>query len=489
MKPDSSSREQELLELLELLENLKSLQAEYPADLRAARREAFLKQVAQHGPAEAAGQTSAKDHGIFDLLGILRSISARYSPHLLAARRAAYRRRIVWLNWVASWSSLYSALQKRIRVLAGTLKMPSLKGIPVFLVLVGLAAVAFGGYLFYENNNSQPQSLPTSQGHVRSGQVLTTDRRMARIVCKPGYVPPFCLAGEFHNNEEDLILPENGMARPAVAKDVLASQGVVHRASHVNDGLYGPGASWVSGSKNSWIKIDLGEATRIDTVTFGRDRLGTLNDGDPGQFVIAVALADNVYADGNSRNDNLEYVPVYRSERAGFSGTITGAETVIAHIAPHLARYLKITFENERTAIDEVEAFLIQPPVAIIAQGAIPGRDRPEEDVSPSIATNISNPIVTNTPVPEATATPIPTSTPVPTNTEPPTFTATPLPTQTFTPLPTSTAVPSDTPIPSPTDTPVVTDTDTPMPTDPIYIDEWPLGYYNYFDLTSFPFP
>ena len=83
----------------------------------------------------------------------------------------------------------------------------------------------------------------------------------------------------------------------------------------MNDGR--SGASWISNSPDSWIKIDLGHVRTINTVTFGRDRLGNLNDGDPGQFVVAVAISDNVYSDGNSSNDFMEYTQVYDSEKDG----------------------------------------------------------------------------------------------------------------------------------------------------------------------------
>ena len=153
------------------------------------------------------------------------------------------------------------------------------------------------------------------------------------------------------------------MARPAVAKDTIPGYSDIHRASYINDGLYGAGASWISNSAYSWIKIDFGKTTpTINTITFGQDRLGNYNDRDPGQFVIAVALHDDVYADGNSSNDFFEYTKVYDLKKAGFDGVVSGSETIQANFVPTEARYVKITFENPGTAIDEVEAFMVQPP-------------------------------------------------------------------------------------------------------------------------------
>jgi hypothetical protein len=291
---------------------------------------------------------------------------------------------------------------------------------------------------------------------------------VAQVICKPGYLPPLCLAQEF-DQSQDLTFPGNGSARPAVAKDTIPGHSRVHKAAYVNDGLYGPGASWISNSAYSWIKIDLGDVRTINTVTFGRDRLGNLNDGDPGQFVIAVAVQDDVYADGNSHNDFVEYTQVYNSEEAGFDGIISGPETIEARFDPAQARFVKITFENAGTAVDEIEAFMIQP--FGFANGPT---QRPRDTLVPPsftpIPTNTLVPsrtptlIPTNTFVPTRTPTLIPTNTPFPTNTDVPTDTPEP-PTDTPEPPPTDTPEPpTDTPEPPPTDTPEPPPADTPGP-------------------------
>jgi hypothetical protein len=222
----------------------------------------------------------------------------------------------------------------------------------------------------------------------------------------------------------------------------------------VNVGIYGRGASWISNSAYSWIKIDLGEPSIINTITFGRDRLGNFNDGDPGQFMIAVALSDDIYADGNSHNDYMEYSQIYNSNEEGFDGVVSGPGTIEAKFDPVKARYVKITFENARTAVDEIEVFMIQPPSV-----ASHATQRPRDPRS------TFTPVPTNTLVPSKTPTLI-----IPTNTLLPTYTWTPRPTFTSTPRPpTSTPEPTDTPKPPtstprpPTDTPEPP-TDTPEP-------------------------
>ena len=82
---------------------------------------------------------------------------------------------------------------------------------------------------------------------------------------------------------------------------------LIHRPEFVNDGYYGNGSSWIADSSNSWVKIDLGRDVFISGVMFGRERVvtyeGPFNDRDPGQFIIAVALTENVYENGDESND------------------------------------------------------------------------------------------------------------------------------------------------------------------------------------------
>ena len=327
------------------------------------------------------------------------------------------------------------------------------------LVLASLLLAIFAGSML--GSHQQALSPVPTQGEAGSPAAALatgTNAETAQVVCKPGYEPPLCLAKET-NHTENLISQESG-ARPAVAKDTMPDDNGLHKAAYVNDGLYGPGASWVSESAYSWIKIDLGKATAINTVTFGRDRLGYTQDHNPGQFVIAVAMSDNVYADGNSSYDYVEYTQVYDSKVSGFSGVVPGSATVRVQFKPTMARFLKITFVNQGTAVDEVEAFMVQPSVAV----EHPTR-KPKQDDLPVIVMTTQPTgtlllvLPTDTFVPP-TNTPLPTNTPVPpTDTPRPTNTSIP---PTNTPLPTSTSVPptntpnppSDTPNP-PTDTPV----------------------------------
>ena len=471
MKQDPSSQDQEILKILKEME---SLQVNYPEELLASRRAAFLNQVAQSTPElEVEQQLVSQDLNVTAHLKKLGSYPQTYPTHLLASRRAAFVRRIAWLNFVSQCAAVWQAVQKRIYLPAFKTRVPALRTFPTYLLAAGLALAVFMGFLFYENQDSVSQLSRPQSGAVQSGRILTSNTRAVKIICKDGAQPPLCLAGEY-KGENGLTNQRNGSARPAVAKDSMPSSQELHKAANINDGMYGPGASWISNSRNSWIKIDLGKTTEINTVTFGRDRLGKLTGHNPGQFVVSLAINDDVYANGNNSNDNKEYQPVFNSKKTGFNGTISGAETVTAQFKPHMARYIKITFENKGAVIDEVEAFMAQPPVASKAPDN-KSDDKPPANGSNSQATNMPYPSIntatsqppntatatsvpTNTPVPSETATPIPTATVVPTNT--------PVPTSTAVPTTTPTSAPSDTPVPPPTDTPVPADTSTPASTE-----------------------
>jgi hypothetical protein len=432
-------------QVIQVLEGLKTAPAEYPSELLAARRAAFINKIEQHNTVEVAEELPVQNGRLISLLDRLKSIEIQYPLKLWVNRRAAFLAQIS-RERVSTLDALRSALQKIFEQVK-TPSAPALKLMRSSVILAGILVAAFVGSLLYGNQNGKLFNPPLAQSEASQVVVAATATpESAEVICKPGYLPPLCLAKEF-DKTQDLTYQGNGSARPAVAKDTIPGYSNIHKAAYVNDGLYGAGSSWVSNSAYSWIKIDLGKPTTINTITFGRDRLGNFKDRSPGQFVIAVALSDNIYADGNSNNDFVEYTKVYDSRKAGFDGVVSGSETIQAHFVPTDARYVKITFEKAGTAIDEVEAFMVQPPslVYIPTQRSRDSQSRPTWTPVPT-----DTMLPTNTPLPTSTNTPLPTST------------NTPLPTSTNTPLPTSTPLPTDTPVP-PTDTPVPP-TDTPVP-------------------------
>ncbi len=457
-------------QVIGVLERLKAAPVEYPSDLLAARRATFLAQIEQHNKVEIVEELPVQNGRLISLFDRLKSIEIEYPLRLWTARRAAFLKQISRES-VSILDALRSAFQNLLDQIKSP-QAPVMKLMRSSLIVAGLLVAAFVGTLLYGNQNNNLFSPPPAQTDVSQPVVATDTVEAAEVICKPGYLPPLCLAQEF-NKSKDLTFQGNGLARPAVAKDTIPGYSDIHRASYINDGLYGAGASWISNSAYSWIKIDLGKTTTINTITFGRDRLGNYNDRDPGQFVIAVALHDDIYEDGNSSNDFFEYTKVYDSKKAGFDGVVSGSETIQANFVPTEARYVKITFENPGTAIDEVEAFMVQPPslAYIPTQKSKDNPPRPTWTPVPTdtlVPTDTPTPFPTDTPLPTSTPTPYPTSTPtdVPTSTPTNIPTNTPRPTNTPTDLPTNTPRPTNTPTDVPTNTPRPTNTPTPYPTD-----------------------
>jgi hypothetical protein len=233
-----------------------------------------------------------------------------------------------------------------------------------------------------------------------------------------------------------------------VSKDARVNAAGGHKPAYVNDGR--AGASWVSNSADSWIKIDLGQVRTINTVSLQKGDPGSPSENTPGQFVIAVALSD-VYSDGDSSQDYTEYTQVFHSEQAGFSGTVSQAETIRTQFPSVRARYVKITFEQAGAAIEEVGVFLAEPT----APAEQPTR-RPQDE-QPTITLTA---VPLNTQLPMDTATSLSTDTPLQSDTAVPTLTDTPIPLPTATP----TLPPADTATPVPTE-PLPSETPIPLPT------------------------
>src|SRR5690606_3017621 len=120
------------------------------------------------------------------------------------------------------------------------------------LAVAGMAlAVLFGMLLFMTRLPDIQMVNPPQSDMVQLPPAATSTLEPKPIRCKFGYEPPLCLVREAERIQEALTYPGSGGARPAVAKDTLPGDGRIHRASYANDGLYGPGASWISNSAYS----------------------------------------------------------------------------------------------------------------------------------------------------------------------------------------------------------------------------------------------
>ena len=254
-------------QVLELLGNLKSASAEYPSELLAARRAAFIGKIRQHNAVGAPAEVPLSQNGkIFKLFERLKSIEIEYPLKMWSARRSVFVSQ-VREGRVSVLDALRLALHNIFNGKNKPAMVPALSFRRMSMILATLLVAAFMGSLAYGNGQPITQIFAPSpsQGEVFQPSPVaagTSTGEVAQVICKPGYLPPLCLAREF-DQSRDLTFPGNGSARPAVAKDTIPGHSKIHKAAYLNDGLYGPGASWISNSAYSWIKIDLGEARII----------------------------------------------------------------------------------------------------------------------------------------------------------------------------------------------------------------------------------
>ena len=310
----------------------------------------------------------------------------------------------------------------------------------IFLIVAGVVAIVLIGSLFARTQplfrspleiavTTPTAVVPTSPAETMRTTVLPTSTSAAALtICTPDDGASACPPVEL-DPSQNLADPGNGIARLAVAKDARPA----HEAKYVNDGR--DDTSWVSNSADSWIKLDLGQFRTFNLVSL--EKGNSAQENDLGSFVIAVALSD-VYADGDSSNDDREYAPVFDSEQADVSGMDGHTAMINILFSPVEARFVKITFEREGASIEEVGVFMAEPsglvgqptrtPAAIwyATRTSTPGPDdRPDNPPVSTAAlsqTPISTPQPSNTPAP------------LPTQTQPPADTSTPVPTA---PLPT----------------------------------------------------
>ena len=448
MRPSSSSKHDEQDRyIINLLEELGAIKSAYPSELLAARHATFLAHVDQ---LTADEEVSAGDQEIVQLLGSLASVQAEYPPALQAARRSALLQQMGQLEHPSLWNEFRLSLQRIFQGNTGSPTTPHPGFLRISLVIGSLIAAAFLSSLLFSRMEQpfQPPPLPgfTTPTSVSTPSLPRSTDESAFLICEPDDPAPACSQGDL-DPSLDLADPENGVARPAV------SNGGAKEAAYVNDGRVG--TSWVSTSPDSWIKIDLGQVRTINTVSLENGSTSASDEETPGQFAIAVALADS-YTDGDSSHDPMEYAQVFHSEQTGFSGMVSQAETIRTQFSPVQARYVKITFEKAGAAIEKVGVFMVEPPVFA---------EQPTRTLQENVLGTALTAVQTNTLSPVNTAaTSVPTGTRLPTNTAVLTSTdiatladtPTPLPTTALPPAATATSVPtelfpSDTPVPSTT--------------------------------------
>jgi hypothetical protein len=418
MNSTSSPQDQEIIKLLDAL---KSIKAEYPPELLAKRRTAFMVQLTLSEKFSVQNFRPPEDEKIIEILENLKPVRIEYPSILMAKQRAAFlsqaskRRRVGWME------TLRSAIQSKPIFNSKALAASITNEIRIQFIVASILAVACVGILLYGNRDlfmALTRSHPTGGEVSQSSSIVpTATYETTKTTCKLDFTSSQCLTHGFVKGPDP--------------------------------------ASWVSNSTDNWIKIDTGQAATIHMVELDRKRL----DSSKGEFTISLALSED------------QYKVVYDSRSDNYAAIVSEPDTIQVSFTPVLARYIKVTVTDPGMTINEVRAFgVVQPP---------PPDQVIEDTQKPPLPTVTSSntplPTKTVTPVPTRTLTATPTNTPTrtptatPTNTptRTPTATSTNTPVPTNTPLPTSTPAPTNTPLP--TNTPVPTNTpaptNTPMPT------------------------
>src|SRR5215211_2974681 len=161
-KRTPSSQDQHITQILKDLESIKS---QYPPQLLAARRAAFIDQVLQHTQVENAEEWTSENQPIIEHLRNLGSMPVEYPPKLLNARRSAFKRQLAQREWVRVWVSLRSALQNGFARLAGTSPVPSMSRMRISLIVAGIVFATFAGFLLQEGRR-ETINVPASPNAI-----------------------------------------------------------------------------------------------------------------------------------------------------------------------------------------------------------------------------------------------------------------------------------------------------------------------------------
>ena len=147
--------------------------------------------------------------------------------------------------------------------------------------------------------------------------------------------------------------PGNLALGAAVTSDGDLGGYSIHQVSHLTDGYYGNGRSWVDdGIPSANLVIDLGLKKDFDTLAFGRDRLTSYTDRPPGQFIIYAMLGGS-----------MSWTEIFDSSDFVFNGSTQGfKQTNVANFDNVTARMVRLQLVSAAgSAIDEIEIMNLSP--------------------------------------------------------------------------------------------------------------------------------
>jgi Protein of unknown function (DUF1553)/Protein of unknown function (DUF1549) len=94
-----------------------------------------------------------------------------------------------------------------------------------------------------------------------------------------------------------------------------------HKLEHLNDGRYGNDFSWIAAGPTGFVEVEFGAPTEVDTVIWGRDRLGAFRDRVATEYRIE-ALVDGAWRAVSDSSDRLPFAAMRSTAYAGrFNGS------------------------------------------------------------------------------------------------------------------------------------------------------------------------
>ncbi|MCX6855567.1 MAG: cadherin-like beta sandwich domain-containing protein [Verrucomicrobia bacterium] len=158
----------------------------------------------------------------------------------------------------------------------------------------------------------------------------------------------------------------------AFAKDEIGAP--PHAIAKVNDGLFGNGNSWIAGSQNSFVGINLGVLTAVRAVAFGRDVAGGFTERTLGLYELQYTTVANPSASTPDASWTSIGTLDYQS-----AGGANFANPSLRHVfnlpstvmATGIRLRVNATTVFDLTCVDELELYsqAFYPNVALVAQG------------------------------------------------------------------------------------------------------------------------
>jgi len=176
--------------IIELLEELKAIKLEYPPELLARRRTAYMVQLALMGKFSVKNLDSIEDEKFIEVLENLKPVRAEYPSILMAKQRTAFldqaakRRKMGWIESLRS--SIRSRLSFTPRASTGVLTNALLRS----LILASIILTVFAGILF-GNLDQFTESARPRPPHGEISQpvpiIPTATYATTKTTCSPLY--------------------------------------------------------------------------------------------------------------------------------------------------------------------------------------------------------------------------------------------------------------------------------------------------------------